>query len=995
MFIAIDNQSIGKRITTQASENGTANNIIDHYDDVRLHEVDKVTELSKSMKSGREWYGEEFDKVLSYNFSETFDNIDASKPVYFRSFVAGRSTTSSNFTIKTNSNVITQPIGSTSFDYLSPYALNKVDTSWINVSNGNTVTLEYTYNKPTSSSLGWLNYYEMIANCHLRYNNGYLIFKNPYSVTNATQINKYIIDRQSNSNYQVWDVTDFHNVKEQVTSLEGNKITFQSKGDVLREYMIFDGTNTLSVKGFGKIGNQNLRGMEQPDLLIITHPSLESAAKRVAEFHRIKDGMKVSIVATQTIYNEFSSGAQDISGIRNFIKMLYERPKKLAGTKPLGHVLLFGDASYDYKNRLSLNHNFVPTYESQNSTENIESYCTDDYYALLDSNEGRFDGGLELLDVSIGRMPVNNLEDANAMVDKLYNYTSPEALGEWRNNLTFVADDEDWNTYVDDNERLIEYILRPNYKNFNYQKIYLDAYQQVSGANGQKYPEAYAEINRKMDKGNLIWSYMGHGGEEGLAHERVVDIESIKSWENKYRLPVFSTATCEFSRFDDPGRVSAGEIALLSNKGGAIASYTTTRVVNASGNYRLSEGLFKKNIFELKNGEMQRLGNVYIRGKNESIDTDNNRRFALLGDPALRLAVPLDTIITTHINTAVVDTILDTIRPLQKYIIKGYIKNHLNGQPNTSFNGRIYPTIFDKKQTYYTLANDPGSSRVPFDVQTNIIYKGVATVTNGYFEFSFIAPKDISYSNQKGKISYYAENGVTDASGSYHNLILSGGVYTSTRSLPPVMKLYINDTNFRDGGITNQNPFLLAKLSDDMGINTVGLGIGHEITGWIDGGKPIVMNDFFSNNLDDFRNGWLKYPLEDISEGKHTLKLRVWDVENNFAQGEINFEVINNRKLSIQRLFVYPNPVITDKAIFSFEQNGQDETLQATLNVYNMQGKLIKTIEQKPEARTSRNIEISWDCSQEAQGVYLYRLMLKSSNGLEAEEKNKLVLIRN
>ena len=360
------------------------------------------------------------------------------------------------------------------------------------------------------------------------------------------------------------------------------------------------------------------------------------------------------------------------------------------------------------------------------------------------------------MDIGIGRFPVQTISEANNMVDKVKNYNGKKALGDWRNKVTFIADDGDGNGHTSDADELAN-IIDDNYKNINIKKIYLDAFIQESTPGGPRCSEAQKALTESVEKGSLLINYSGHGGELGWTKERILEVGQINKWENKNKLPFFVTATCAFSRFDDPERISAGEYTFLNKDGGAIGLLSTTRLVYAGANMELNKA-FIEVLFEKENGKLPRLGDLFRQTKETSGgDIPNKRKFILLGDPALCLAYPDLNVSTTAIS--------DTISALGEVTISGQIENE-NGTLAANFNGFVFPTVYDKQEMLITLGQEL-TPPIPYRSQINILYKGSASVKNGVFSFSFVVPKDIAYNFGSGRISYYAvsNDSLTDASG--------------------------------------------------------------------------------------------------------------------------------------------------------------------------------------------------------------------------------------
>lgn len=992
----------GKRIAQQPSSSLSPNKFVTKFQDYACHEKDSFNLIT----SGKEWYGENFDILTSYSFNFSFPNIDASSKVKIQTDIASRYTIySSLYSVNADGNSYTSSIpGISSGGY--DYASSLTSKSEF-MPSGDNITV--TISKLTTGAVGWLNYIELNATRNLSFSGSQMIFRDTVSV-GAGNVSQFTVGNASSS-LRIWDITDPVNAVEQQFVLNGNDAQFSLATDTLREFIAFSGTSYDKPMLIGRIENQNLHALGPVDFIIVAYPDFTDQANRLAGLHSTYDGYSSVVVTPGQIYNEFSSGNQDISAIRDFVKMFYDRATD-ADEMPK-YLLLLGDASYDYKNRISDNTNYVPTYESPYAVDFAGSYATDDFFGFLDNNEGPFTNSL--LDIGTGRFPVKTADEAGYIIDKIAEYlkiSDPSAAGngcsgytlgssgEWKNIITFVADDEE-KQFFNDCEDFSTYIDTA-YNNYNIDKIYCDAYVQVTGAGGQRYPDVNDAISKRVDKGTLIMNYVGHGGEVGWSLERILQISDINSWENIHNLPLFITATCEFSRYDDPKRVSAGEMIIIKSDGGGIALLTTSRLAYATYNATLN-GKFYQNAFIKTNGKHHTLGELVAISKNWGSNVDPNvRNFVLLGDPALTLSYPENRVLTTKVNMHDTASVIDTLKALQKVVISGIVADPA-GQKLTGFNGVVYPTVYDKKTTTYTLGNDSPSYIWPFLIQKSILYKGKVSVINGDFTFSFVVPKDIAYTYGKGRISYYASDGTTDANGYYENpyFIIGGSDTTATLdNAGPELKLYLNDSTFVNGGMTNENPLLLATVKDTSGINTVGNGIGHDIVAVLDGNtsKSIVLNDYYEADLNSYQKGIIRYPLKNLSEGEHLLNLKVWDIYNNSSEVSVNFIVSQSAELALYHVLNYPNPFTTHTE-FYFEHNQPCCDLNVQIQIFTISGKLVKTIDQNVLTDGFRAEPIAWDGLDDfgdpiARGVYLYKLRIKNGDGSMAEKTEKLVILR-
>ena len=1002
----------GKRIQSQASSSqalNPANNIVSSFDDYGFHELD----ATNFIKSGRNWYGEYFDNIAAYNFSFAFPNIDATATATVKANIASRNMSGSSlYTLSCQSASNGHTIQSTSGD---PYAYVATDTITFFPSSSPILTVNVT--KQTPDAVGWLDYIEVNARRQLTMSGDQMIFRDSKSM-GASMV------AQFNINYsqpiQIWDITDPANVALQSTTNTGTQAQYVLPTDNLKQFIAFTGGSYYTPTRVGEVVNQDLHSLTNKDFIIITHPDFYDAAVQLASFHETRDSIYSHIVTPQQIYNEYSSGAQDVTAIRDFLKMFYDRAGSNVNALPK-YLLLFGDGSYDNKTRFSNNSNYIPTYESANSTALTGSYVSDDYYGCLDDNEGAMVDNVDAVDIGIGRFPVQTKSDAVTAINKIFSYkktgvapsiesanscsslTSGSPFGDWRNSVCFIADDEDNDLHLDQANSMATYV-HDSASEYNVDKIFFDAYLQETTPGGDRYPGVSDAITKKVEKGCLIMNYTGHGGEVGIAHERVVEVSQINSWKNINSMPLFFTATCELSRYDDPERISAGEYIFLNPSGAGIALFTTVRASYAGPNFGLNTEFYHA-AFKPINGKMPRLGDLYqiIKDKPDGCSL-NGRNFTLLGDPALTLNYPKYDVSTDSIFSHPVSaSISDTLKALSTVTISGYVRNKSNAVLS-NYNGVIYPTVYDKAQNITTLSNDGSaigqSPPRTFKLQKNVLFKGKVSVTNGYFRFTFVVPRDIAYNYGIGRISYYAENGNEDANGYYEKAYI-GGTSTNhpTDVTGPDAKLYLNDTKFVFGGMTNENPDLYSILKDENGINTVGNGIGHDLTAILDGNttNSIILNDYYQSDLNSYKSGSVRYPFSSLTEGNHTLKLKVWDVYNNSSETYTEFVVSKSAELALNHVLNYPNPFTTHTQ-FYFEENQCCQLLDVQIQIFTISGKIVKTIDKFVNAEGFRSEPIDWDGRDDfgdkiGRGVYIYRVKVKNSLGSTAEKIEKLVIL--
>ncbi len=983
---------------------GLTINTFDGYD---YHEEN----LYNLIKSGRRWFGEKIGSSSGFSTSFTFPGIITSSPVKIKIEVASQSGSVCRFTVNVNN----QHTGTISVSGVSnKYEFAKTGSLLTGFSsNSENISLNIKYDGISTNDKGWLDYIDINAKQSLRYNNTPLFFRSTEAYDNADVV-KYEISNAKDG-LIVWDVTDPDKLKKMNTSISGSVISFVGRADKIREYVIFDRSGQFpspdtdeEKSDIGSIENQDLHAVNPHEMIIVSHENFIDQAGQLADFHHEKDNMSVYVVTPEKIYNEFSSGKPDVSAIRDFLKMVYDH--STGGKNDLKYLLLFGDGSFDNMSNDPANTNYILTYQSENSLSETGSYVSDDFFGLLDDNEGEATG---LLDIGIGRLPASSdgedETEVQALVDKIIRYNTSDNMTDWRNLLCFMGDDGefgDGSTYMNHASLLGDY-AEQNYPGFTVDKILLDAYKQEITSTGPGYPDVKKAITGNLNRGMLIFNYLGHGSENGLTLEQVITRYDIPAWKNE-QLPLFITATCEFSRFDDvdineetgklKSKPSAGELVLLNPDGGGIALLTTTRLAFGGDNFILNKNFFKYVFKRDGDNKKYRLGDLMRLTKNNTYG-NNKLNFTLLGDPALELAWPEYNVITDSINGASVNDDIDTLKAFSYINVSGHVTDHDNVLMN-DFHGTIYPSVFDKAVTSLTRGND-GIDPYEFSEQTNIIYKGKATVENGRFNFSFIIPKDIQYHFGKGKITYYAENSVIDAQGYFRDFHIGG---TSDDVIPdylgPDLNVYINDTNFRPGGITGKDPAVYAEIYDESGINRVGNGIGHDVVGVLDNdlANPFIMNDYYEAEKDNFRKGTLYYRLSNLEEGKHTLTVKVWDSYNNSSSKTIEFEVVNSNEFVIRNVFNYPNPV-KDHTTFQFEHNRSGTGHEITIDIFDLSGKLVRSIRQEVDSRGYRSEDMTWDArsgygSPVAEGIYIYRVRVKTSDNQIAEEYNKLLILK-
>ena len=911
----------------------------------------------------------------------------------------------------------------------SPLGKTAETTMEQTVSGGGAVRLNMTMQGTQNNPIAWIDWAEAVYPRVLNAHEGVLRFHTPGGETGRFEFALGGFSGQP----RVWDITNPADIKPVGVRAEGGQYLAQvdvAVGDAPYELVAFvTASSRMATPAAGQaVGAQNLHAIAgYPDYVIVTHSDFRTAAEDLAAHRRTNDGLATVVVDIDEIYNEFSGGKVDMRAMRDYLKFLYDRAPT-ANELPR-YVLLFGDGHYDYRGRTEVGNfnNFIPTYETFESLVLLESYTSDEYHGFLDDEEGAWawPGQLgtgtytdpdcmvegcpsisERVDVGIGRIPSRTAEEAAAVVAKIIHYDDPSTFGAWRTRYTVVADDEfpgsgDVDLHLQ-NADVVADRVDTSAVDLNIQKIYSTSYPHVVTAVGRRIPEARAEIRRVLEEGTLVWNYSGHGGHTGLADEKLLTLEDIETFDNFDNLPIFVTATCSFGRFDMVDRQSGAELLLLTPDGGAIAIFTTVRIVFASsglGTYNL--GLNLQLVDELlprdDDGRPRRLGDVIRLTKGSDVGAQgNNHKFSMLGDPAMRVGLPRRAVAITSVNgqplpgsaTAGMPTAssiriagMPELRANELAEITGQVLG-FDGLPDLAFEGEVDLEVFDALRS---IPIDPSIAVYTdgdYDVRTDRIYRGRAQVRNGAFTVQFIVPRDVSYTGETGRISAFVRSATgIDGMGSTEEFRIS-----ETAGPPlndhdgPEMSLFINDSTFVDGGLIGDDATLVVRLFDENGINTVGTGVGHELLLMLDNDPTpaIEIGRFYVGDLDSYQRGVIRFPLPEQAAGAHTLSVTVWDVANNSSTGQLTYVREGSEKLALRHVYNYPNPT-TGATRFVFEHNQAPGTLaRIQLRIFSLSGRPVRTIEFE-ESLTGGLVQIPFDGLDEdldalGSGIYLYRL---------------------
>ena len=984
----------GKRIQ-KPNSNYISNATTDIFDERWVMEKDTINILN----SGQIWWGPamglgvgKLPKIITTINMEGL--VNPSDLIFKLNYAAASTANAANFDLSLNDQKLRTTAVAPISGYIYDDAANVVlDTFRIPLSNNLvnlnllTANLSVGYSSANTNSTGWINYITLQAKRKLGFYGGAksLGFRNT-GLVGAGKIIQYQI-KDADASLKIWEVTQPENPVEMIPNFQNGVASFNQTADTLREFFGVTklGYETPSLVEVLNIDYPSLLNTPAADYIIITASNYLKAADTLAKFHTVHHGLATFVTTTGRVFNEFSGGQPSPIGIRNYIKYIYDKAKKNNTITPK-YLLLLGIGNFDYK-KID-NQTQVPSYESLISNAVLSSYTTDDFFAILkDGEDINSPQGIQSLALSVGRLPVKNGADADMTVKKLMQYQNGNNLGAWRNQLTWVADDGDYNLHLDHAEEISTglKLLQPKW---NQKKIYLDFFPAINSSAGNTYPLANNMIKQMVNNGTLILNYTGHGNYTRLAEEAVITQNEIMQWDNAGKLPLMITASCDFAPFDQPKIAPIGFDALAKNEKGIIGLVAASRLVFAFNNKEINDEFVQQLLVPDKSGNYKSIGAALQYAKSnywkKGSDYTNAFKFNLMGDPALQLAKPGYGVNIERINQKIFKG-KDTLKAGGKYQVAGTIK--ATGNLLTNFDGLMEFTLFDIPKKQKTLANISSSIPVSISTQDNILFKGNAIVNKGLFSVDFILPKEVAINQGSLRMQLYATNsaGNKDAIGIYDSLFVNAfSENISTDTTGPIFeKVYINDTinQYKEKTWMNANANLFISLKDSSGIQTSGNSLGHDISLVIDGEtqSPLILNNYYTADVNTYQSGKIKYALPTLSEGPHQFIIKAWDLIGNSNKDTINVMVPNSRILSIKNLTNYPNPVGSNTR-FSFEISqlkDANKSLVYTIEIYNYLGikQLSKTFEGPLQNRVvlSNVIELGTMPA----GTYFYKLIVK------------------
>lgn len=989
-YFVSEKETTGRTMEKAASAAGATLQVTT-FDDYVLHEEELVSVNS----SGRELYGESFTSTLSRDFTISVPGITNDEGKATLSFISRGNGT---ITMNVDGNaLISGSVSVPSDEYEVARELYR-ERAWM-ADKGETVKVNIGYSTTGHKNVH-LNYFRLQMKRQLKVYDNYTFFRSLSARGNAS---RFVI-QGADASTLVFDVTDGVNPQQMETSLNGTELSFSIPASAsLREFVVVKPSQIKAPVTVGEVANQNLHALPQQDMIIIAQPNFTTQAERLAEAHRTKDNLTVRVVTPESIYNEFSSGTPDATAYRRFMKMFYDRKTSEADAPK--YLLLFGDGSFDNRKLTSAwksvdMSNMLLTYQTENSLSS-QSYVIDDYFGFLDDADNKKSLQNKKLCLGIGRFPIRTVEQATQMVDKVISYMENKNTGSWKNNLCFMADDGS-NTdgfmteHMEFADQLAGYV-ESEHPEFLVNKLYYDAYKKDMTAG--TYPDVRSGLQKLLKDGLLLFNYTGHGGTTALSDEKVLTQTDINQFTYTH-LPVWVTATCDFTRFDDLN-TSAGEDVFLNKSSGGIALFTTVRVAYSRPNFPINDNVIR-NLFERNNGRRRTLGEVMQATKN-TLSSVYKLGFCLIGDPAVKMAYPEFGMKVTTVNGQSVDGNSISFKALEKITVEGEVLD-ASGQLVTDFTGIVNPTVKDSKVTVTCLknSNKDDSPAFTFTDYPNTIFIGNDSVRNGKFSFTFTVPKDISYSNLQGKMNLYAvdtESG-NEAQGNFDNFIVGGTSDTAETDTigPEIRALYLNDTTFVDGGQVNTTPYFVAELWDKSGVNITGSSVGHDMMLVIDESTVLSynLNSYYELLLGEDGTGIVKFPIPALEPGKHTAEFWVWDILNNSTVRTFTFEVVEGLKPFLFDVIATPG-IAREQVTFHLMHNRPESRMRVGIMVYDLAGRQLWKHEESGTSGLFENYTVSWDLTSGGTrmrpGVYIYRAAISTDNSKDATKARKFIIL--
>ena len=973
-FLKIDNQNVGRRMEAQPQDEREHVSVITSFLDKQYHELN----LHNHYHRGRKWYGEEItvDDADNFKIPFVFKNIiTAQQAAVEVSFVGSSAVDGTVARVKVDGTQVGSDVRIAKAGQYS-YGVEKSVNELFNP-NGDVVEVSLEVTSSNAATFLGLNYISVNAWRSLRYENEQLKF----SVNRMSHPIVELVNIENvNENAVLLNVTSPIHPKIQEFSRTGDIIGFKEFIIGENNYVLYGEDDFMNIISIQRVDNQNIHSVADVEMLIITDKIFAAQAEEIKNIHEENEGLVSNVVYIDEIYNEFSSGSLDVSAIRNFVRMVYEKSSNLK------YVLLLGRGTNDYKNVEGYGGNFLPPYEATNSVSEIQAYVSDDYFGLMDEDEGRDCYGK--MDVAVGRMPVLTPDEAEIVIGKIRRYMDfAKTNGKWRNNMLILADDS--KTYSKSCDEL-EVIMDSKDNTLNINKIYSDSYVRVKLSDGSyAYPDVTSSIVNSFNEGMMMMTYLGHGGVKGLSASNIFRIKDIESLENYYKLPFVVTGTCEFSAFDDASFVSAGERLYTMDKGGAICMYTTARPTQPTTNKAILKTFVDK-AFSNDNIKTLTMGDIVLLTKRENASNSANfLSYIFFGDPALRFTYPEKRIVVSKIDD--LDTISEVhLAPMDSVRVEGWVAD-ADGNVDVTFNGVVYPKLFDNKSTFTTLNNQGIINNVfTYTNYSDVLYEGGFPVVNGRFSCMFKVPRSVNNQNGYAKLSFYAVDTINeaDANGFFKKIIVDENPSVTPTFEGPEINLSWNEGH------------LSATLHDPYGFYHYSSVIGRDMMLCVESkneSKSLIVNDYFEQTVGDFTSGKIDLDLDLLEEGDNLISLRAWNTHDVSNTASITVNVVGNELVkSMKNVVNYPNP-FSESTCFTIEYDKDNVTVDVDIHIYDVAGRLVNVLEYNDLSGTI--LKMDWNGfdaygNHLASGVYIYKVYLKDSEGFESNTSQRMIVLK-
>ena len=990
-FLCVDSGVAGLRIGSQASmpvDDVTA--VITEFPDFTWHDE----ELFSPNNICRNWFGEALtnvDSLLRLDF--VLPNLIKDKPVYIKTEVMGHSMRDSmRYYLWANNNMLVNYGG---IAKAGDYTYGQTSTSdKMILSESDTIQMTLKLCPADNGPILYLDYIEMYYWRRLIREGAFFPFRIAPSQFGSG--NSAVWVQNVSAGCQLWDVSEPLRPMVQEGILSADNFVFATDTHAERRYALFSPAAIRPIDSWKAIANQNLHALEGVDMLIITSPLFWEQANELARFHQQADGLTSHVVDVNEIYNEFSTGIPDPTGIRDFIRMVFLRGGQLQ------YVTLFGRPSFDYCSRLGFHSNFVPCYEPRSGAETLMSEGTDDFFGLMGASEGLSCVGH--VDIGVGRLPVSTTAEADAVIRKIKTYNDLALThGDWKLSYLALTDDVVW-SYIETNEINCS-ILDTICPALNPVKVYCGAYPHVSTSSGIRIPQATDDLMETFNKGIMLMNYAGHGGVKGLTGDNVFTVSDITALRNGDKMPFVFTATCEFSKYDDPLLLSAGEQMFLLPDNGPVAMLTTTRPTVATNNKKISQVLMNELCRKDEQGRGLRFGDIVRKtkssdasGYSNTTDKSNNLNYVLLGDPALRLALPQEDIATLRVNGRDPANNVISIHAMSVVTIEGEIRT-LDGLVDPLFNGELWVTMYDRKSNI-AVPYSNGVANVSY--HKDKLYHGRVSVSAGKFSIAFQVPKDIKPDSGEPRFAYYAYDSIRniDAMGVFSNLILGG---TDPAMQPdnegPQISFYWNTPSFQNGDVAERQGVLYADLYDAQGIYHYDFSLGRDMV--LNSNFSIydnlILNDLYEPELNDYRRGRIAIPVSGLTEGTYEFDLKVWDMQNNSSTAHLWLVVGGDVFLAGVRN--YPNP-FNEETRITMSHVGKGGSFHVVVEMFDVLGRNVARLTKQVVSTGDGELEpIVWNGRDQwgnmlPTGIYLYRLTLTDEDGFSRTVSQRLMISR-